>query len=103
VAAEELGPWTTYGGGGYWINPGAGRKNWAYTGWLLQRDFSKALILGAELFHRTPDAIDGESGTGFTGGGQINFTERYHFLFSAGKDFSGPNKLTLYVALQWTS
>ena len=100
---KSWGPWTTYGGGGYWINPGAGRKNWAYTGWLLQRDLSKKLTLGTEIFHRTPDTIDGKSGTGFTGGGQINFTEHYHFLFSAGKDLSGPNKFTAYIALQWTS
>lgn len=100
---KSWGPWTTYGGGGYWINPGEGRKNWVYTGWLLQRDLSKSLTLGAELFHRTPDTVGGESGTGFTGGGQINFTEHYHFLFSAGKDLSGPNKLTAYFALQWTS
>lgn len=100
---KSWGPWTTYGGGGYWINPGAGKENWVYTGWLLQRDLSKKLTLGAEVFHRTPDTVGGEAGTGFTGGGQVNFTEHYHVLFSAGKDFKGPNRLTGYVALQWTS
>ena len=24
---------TTYGGAGYWINPGSNNKNWVYTGW----------------------------------------------------------------------
>ena len=92
----------TYGGGGYWINPGKGNQNWGYVGWLLQRDLTKALTLGGEIFHRTPDTIGGESGTGLTGGGQVNFGEHYHLLFSMGKDFSGPDRLTRYVAFQWT-
>jgi len=47
---KSWGPWTTFGGGGYWFNPGVGRRNWVYTGWVLQRDLSKTLTLGAELF-----------------------------------------------------
>lgn len=100
---KSWGPWTTYGGGGYWINPSAGNRNWGYAGWLLQRDLSKYLTLGAEAFHRTPATVGGASGTGFNAGGQVNFSEHDHLLFSGGKDFSGPNKLTLYFALQWTS
>ena len=100
---KSWGPWTTYGGGGYWLNPGEDNKNWVYLGWLLQRDLSRYVTLGAEVFHRTPDSVAGESGTGFTGGGQINFTKHCHLLFSSGRDFSGPNRLTGYVALQWTS
>ena len=83
------------------MNPGPDRKNWWFTGWLLQRDLSKRLTLGAEVFHRTPDAKGGESATGFTAGGQYNFGERRHLLFSAGRDWSGPNRLTWYVAHQW--
>jgi hypothetical protein len=100
---KSWGPWTSYGGGGYWINPGEGNRNWVYAGWLLQRDFSKAVTLGGELFHRTSDTDGGESADGFNVGGQINFNEHTHFLFSAGRDFSGPNRFTRYLALQWTS
>ena len=32
---KSSGPWTTYGGGGYWINPGAGNRNWGLVGWLV--------------------------------------------------------------------
>jgi len=99
---KSWGPWTTYGGGGYWINPGEGNQNWGYVGWLLQRDLTKALTLGGEIFHRTPNTIGGESGTGFTGGGQVNFGEHYHLLFSMGRDCSGPDRLTRYLAFQWT-
>ncbi len=34
---KSSGPWTTYGGGGYWINPGAGNRNWWFVGWLAGR------------------------------------------------------------------
>ena len=36
-----LGPRTTYGGGGYWINPGPDNKNFWQLGWLGQRDITK--------------------------------------------------------------
>ena len=29
-AQKSWGPWTFYGGGGYWFNPGEGNKSWTY-------------------------------------------------------------------------
>jgi hypothetical protein len=95
-------PWTTYGGGGYWINPGEGHRNGSFLGWVLQRDLSERLSLGAEIYHRDIETVDGPTGTGFTAGGQVNFGEHYHLLLSLGRDFSGPDHLTRYLALQWT-
>ena len=34
---KDFGKWTTYGGGGYWINPGTGNRDYWFTGLLLQR------------------------------------------------------------------
>jgi len=99
---KTWGPWTTYGGGGYWVNPGAGHQNGGFAGWLLQRDLSKVLSLGTEMFHREGETVNGPTGTGFTAGGQVNFGKHSHLLFSAGKDFSGPDHLTRYLAFQWT-
>ncbi|MDA8105425.1 MAG: hypothetical protein M0Z71_08585 [Nitrospiraceae bacterium] len=53
---KSWGPWTTYGGGGYWYHPGKYNKNYWFAGWLLQRDFSKMLVLGAEVFNASPKA-----------------------------------------------
>jgi hypothetical protein len=99
---KSWGRWTTYGGGGLWINPGPDNKNWTYFGWLLQRDFSQYATLGFEIFHRTPSTVDTMAGTGFTFGGQINFSGFRHLLFSEGRDFSGPDLRTDYLAFQWT-
>lgn len=99
---KSWGPWTTYGGGGYWSNPGAGNKDWWLVGWEIQRALSRSLTLGAELFHATPDFVDGESGTSFNIGGFLNFDEGHHLLFSAGRGLHGPNLVSGYLAYQWT-
>jgi len=95
-------PWTTYGGGGYWINPGSDNKNYWFMGWELQRDITRYLTLGAEVFHQTPIEEGGESDTGFNAGAIINFSDLQHLLLSAGRDFSGPNNVSFYVGYQLT-
>jgi hypothetical protein len=99
---KSWGPWKTYGGGGYWINPGSGNKDFWFFGWEVQRDLSKYLTLGAEVFHETASEVGGDSSTGFNLGGIINLTDRHHLLFSGGCDFSGPNDASFYIGYQLT-
>ena len=94
--------WTTYGGGGYWINPGTGNKNYWFFGWAVQKEISKFLVLGTEIFQQTSDKVGVDSSTGFNIGAIINFDEMHHLLFSAGRDFSGPNLFSSYIAYQLT-
>ena len=99
---KSWGPWTTYGGGGYWINPGAGNKDFWFFGWEGQRDLSKMLTVGAEIFYNTPTA-KGEGGqTGFNVGTIVNFTDEHHLLFSAGRDIHGQNRFSIYIGYQLT-
>jgi len=99
---KSWGPWTTYGGGGYWINPGEGNKNFYQIGWLVQRSISDALAIGAEIFSFGKDTENGSSQTGYNVGGIFNLSADHHMLFSAGRDISGDNKLSIYIAWQWT-
>jgi hypothetical protein len=102
---KDFGPWTTYGGGGYWINPGPGNKDFWFVGWLLQRRITDKLTLGGEVFHQTADTADGEDSSGFNLGGFYDFTETYHLLFSAGQGIEnapGTNEFSYYLAFQWT-
>lgn len=99
---KSWGSWSTYGGGGYWINQGEGNKNWWFTGWQVQREITEQFSLGAEVFHRTISYEGGEESTGFQVGAIINLTDNHHILVSAGRDFDGPNLFTAYLAYQFT-
>ncbi|HBC47151.1 MAG TPA: hypothetical protein DEO84_11575 [candidate division Zixibacteria bacterium] len=94
--------WTSYGGAGYWINPGSGNRDWWLIGWLLQRRLNSILTMGIELFHTTPDTIEGESGTKLNMGAILDLSDSYHFLFSAGNSVQGSSGFESYVALQTT-
>jgi len=48
---KSLGAWTSYAGGGYWFNKTAdGDKDHWQSGWQIQRDLSKVVTAGAEIF-----------------------------------------------------
>lgn len=99
---KSLGHWTTYGGGGVEYHPGSGNKSFLFGGWLLQRDLSDKLTLGAEIFSHGPQA-DGESDETLANfGGYYNLSGQHHILFSIGKDIHGPNEILGYLAWQWT-
>ena len=104
---KSVGDWTTYGGGGYWINHGGGSddKDYWYFGWLLQRKVTDKLVIGAELFHQTATVIGGRDSTGFNIGAIYDFNEHNHLLFSAGRGFqnaSDTNLFSWYIAYQIT-
>jgi hypothetical protein len=99
---KALGPWTTYGGGGLWVRFSSGSNRFWFFGWELQRKISDNLTLGAELFATTGSFESKSSETGFNVGGSYDFSENHHVLFSAGRDFLGPNTFLLYLAYQLT-
>ncbi len=96
------GPWTTYGGGGYWINPGAGNHDWGFFGWQVQRQCFSNLNVGAEVFHSTVQAEGGAPETRFNIGLVLDVSELQHVLVSAGRGLQGPNQFQGYVAYQLT-
>jgi hypothetical protein len=107
---KDYGAWTTYGGGGYWINPGPGNRNYWFAGWLVQRQVTKTLALGGEVFRQTSSMVGRRASSGFSLGGVYDFTDHYHLLFSAGRGGlayavdAGAVRYptTYYVAVQYT-
>jgi hypothetical protein len=103
---ESFGPWTSYGGGGYWINPGnaeTSEKNYWFAGWTLLRQFDENWSLGGEIFWQSPDGQETATGAGFTLGGEYDIDGTYHILFSAGRNLEDPtrfNALSTYLGLQ---
>jgi len=97
--------WTTYGGGGYWINHASGAKNNWFFGWQLQRELTEQWTLGAEVFHRTEQAAGEGASSGFNVGGSFNPSEHHHILLSLGKGLQNAdatNKFSSYLAYQLT-
>ncbi len=93
----------SYGGLGYWINPGAQNRNWIFTGWEFQYDFSKTLTLGGEIFYHSSDTNEANNFLGFNFGGFLNFSEKFHILFSFGHNIITPgNEFISYLGVQWT-
>jgi hypothetical protein len=99
---KAWGPWQTYGGGGYWINPGEGHKDFWFFGWQVQREINKNLTLGVEIFYETPREVGGEHDLAFNAGAIINITKNHHILMSAGRDIDGPANFISYIAYQLT-
>jgi hypothetical protein len=99
---KSWGKFTTYGGAGYWFNPGTGNKNWIFAGWEGQYDFSNVLTLGGEIFYQTADTRDGTSDAAFKAGGFVNLNDESHILFSFGKSFKTGNDYSGYLGYQLT-
>jgi hypothetical protein len=123
---KDFGDWKTYGGGGFWINPGPGNKNFWFAGWVLERKITDKFMLGIEFFHETPNVTGGLESTGFSSqtllrqpssdigvtpstgfniGGIYDFTDQYHFLFSFGRGLQNAkktNEFSWYIGFEIT-
>ena len=102
---KEFEPWTVYGGGGYWINPGVGNKNWVFVGAALWRKVTEELHVGVEVFHQTSNADAVKESTGVNVGMTYDFSEHWHLLSSVGtgvQNRSSTNEFSHYLAVQLT-
>jgi len=94
--------WQTYGGFGYWINPGNGNTNWSYLGWQVQYQLIKNVSIGAEINHYTPDTKEGKSDSRFNIGSVIDLNSQNHLLISVGRSFNNNILLQCYVGYLFT-
>jgi hypothetical protein len=113
-AQKSFGDWTSFGGGGYWLNSHANTdKNYWFMGWALLRKFGEDWTLGGEIFHQTADltgvpveggtGVSTRSSTGFNLGGYYNFNDENHIIFTFGRGLQNveeTNKFSYYVGYQ---
>jgi hypothetical protein len=99
---KSWGPWTSYGGGGYWTNPGPENNDFWMFGWEVQRDLSKNITVGVELFRNTPDSAGSSGETALNFGALVTIGKGKIVMFSAGRDIQGDNCFFGYIALYWT-
>jgi hypothetical protein len=103
---KSFGPWTSFGGGGYWVNPPNGitdEKNYWFAGWALLRRLDDEWSLGGEIFWQSPNGEQAQTGAGFNLGGEYDIDESHHILFSAGRGLEDPtryNAFSFYLGLQ---
>ncbi len=95
---KSFGDWTSYGGGGLWLNPGAGNRNFWYFGWQVQRRLSDLVVLGGEAFYTTPDRVDGSGDLRFNLGLILDLSELHHLMVSAGRSIVGDSLFQGYLA-----
>ena len=99
---KSWGPWTSYGGGGYFVNPGEGNRSFWLYGWEAQKDLNKHVTLGGEVFGTTSNSDGAPNELNFNLGGFYNHDDGHHILFSAGRSISGDIGFMSYVGFQWT-
>ena len=99
---KSFGPWSSYGGGGYWFNPGMGNRSYGLLGWQLQRRLSELAALGAEIFYTSADHVGGSGNLRFNLGLVLDFSQHHHLLVSAGRSIAGETRLQGYFAYQLT-
>ncbi|MGH8319439.1 MAG: transporter [Steroidobacteraceae bacterium] len=103
---KNFGPWTTYGGGGYEIVHQVDDKNFAYEGWLLQRDVGEKWTLGGEIFHHGAEGLatpQTNAATMLDLGGYYYFSKpAFQLLFAVGHTLVGQPEIYSYLGLYWT-
>jgi hypothetical protein len=104
-AQKDFGPWSTFGGGGYDINPGPGRRDYTLAGWAVTRQMSKRLNLGVEVYHQTPDTVGGKALTAVAVGVVFQVTRHFALMASGGPAVQAASEAgqgVFYAALQYT-
>jgi len=94
--------WQTYGGYGYWINPGKGNKNWNFLGLQVQYQMVKKVSVGFEIYHTTADTEEGKSDSRFNIGSVIDVNSQNHILISIGRSFNNSTMLQCYIGYLFT-
>lgn len=83
-AQKDFAGWSLFGGGGYQINPGADNRNFWTGGVALSRRVNERLMLGAEVYHHTPDSVGGRQFTGVNLGGQWKLNKHWSLMLAGG-------------------
>jgi hypothetical protein len=97
-AQKSFGAWTTYGGGGYWINPGAGNRDYWFAGWQVQVHATRSLSPGVEVYYQSPSTELGGPEVHFNAGLILDLGEKSHVLVSAGRAVHGCDCTHAYAA-----
>lgn len=83
-AQKDWRGWSLFGGGGWALNPGGGRRNYWFTGATLAHAIGPRASLGAEVFRQGRDEAGGTSSTLVGLGGTYAVAKHWSLLGAAG-------------------
>jgi hypothetical protein len=105
-AQKSFGPWTTYGGAGVTVVKAPDYRNYPFAGWLVQRELSKKLTLGTEVFYHGPEGpatpLNRPATLVDIGGYYKIRDEGFQLLFCYGHSAIGQSETYGYLGLYWT-
>jgi hypothetical protein len=81
---KDFGPWSVFGGGGLFINPGGGERDFWQSGLVVSRSFGKRLTLGLEAYHQTPQDFASKDFTGVNVGATYQLTPHWALMAAGG-------------------
>jgi hypothetical protein len=99
---KTWGPFTSYGGGGYWINPGAGNMDWWFLGWVLQYAVLDNAAVGIEINYNTPQGTGMPYDNSANIGAIVDLSKNNHVMLSLGTSMIGREVYLGYAAYQLT-
>lgn len=104
---KNRGKWLFDGGAGYQLVEQAGFRSFPYTGWLVKKELSERLELGAKVFAHGREGIataQTQSATLIDAGGYYHFKRNPNeqFLFCYGHSVAGQTENYAYVGIYWT-
>jgi hypothetical protein len=103
---KNSGKWLFDGGGGYEVVPQTDYRNFPYAGFLVKRELSERLELGAEIFAHGGEgsaAPQTQSSAMLDIGGYYHFKNpNQQFLFCYGHSVAGQTENYAYVGMYWT-
>jgi hypothetical protein len=86
-AQKDFGSWSVFGGGGYAINPGAGKRNYWKGGIAVTHSFGEALLIGVEADRQGADTIGASASTRLGCGTIVRIDKTLRLLASGGPTF----------------
>ena len=103
---KEIGPWTLDGGVGYALVRQADFRDFLYGGFLVKREITKKLELGAEVFSHAREGLAApqtQSSILIDVGGYYHFKNPdFQFLFAYGHSVAGQTETYAYLGLYYT-
>ncbi len=104
-AQKTVGDWTIFGGGGFTNNPGPGNRDFPNYGLAAQRQVTKTLALGIELFGQGKDTVDDHGTTAVGMAALYDFSDLWHVVGSVNTGIANAHQADQFsynLALKWT-